>query len=327
MLSEIYKSEGTKIKILAKETFKNDDLIELANSGLLDKHIISYSKESFVFETANIIMPKFIHPNVCSFKNILGVQIEKNALSYEIRKRIYSNFFEKLQKPEKIEEVNNVLKVKELIQKLQGNNRDNVADIIEKFFSKKLTDAFNIDISIYNSDGADELFFKINFEPSLLTEDLLEDYFQAIIYENTLFKTKVGSEKCCFCPIETKLGNQVISLITSLNEKIAFVNNLIIHEFVESLEEVLGEPIEDYLLETNKYNGIEVDLNTVYYYKNVASPLGTCGIVTDSAGEETIYLAYLAEDIKFLPLIINMHDYNDGNFNKVHTLNKICNLI
>ncbi len=327
MLSEIYKSEGTKIKILAKETFKNDDLIELANSGLLDKHIISYSKDSFVFETANIIMPGFIHKNVCSFKNVLGVSLEKTSLSFEIRKRIYSVFSDKLQNPDKIEEVNNILKIKELIQKLQSNAKDNVAEIIETFFSKRLSDSFNINVSIYNSDSDDEVFFKLNVEPVLSVEELLEDYFQAIIYENGLFKAKVGSEKCCFCPIETKLGSQVIGLLNSLNEKIAFVNNMITHSFVESLEEVMGNTIEDYLLETNKYNGIEVDLNTVYYYKNVASPVGTCGIVTDTDQEERIYLAYLKDDVKFLPLVINMADYQEENFTKVHTLNKVCNLI
>lgn len=326
-MEQMYQSEKTKIKILAKEKFKDDDLTELADSGLLDNDIFSYSKDSFVFETANIIMPKFIYPKLCSFKNVLGVQMPKASLSFDLRKKIHSVFMDKISNPEKIEEINNILKIKELVQKLQGNNKDSVAEIIEKFFLKRITDSFNVTTSVYSSDGADELFFKINVEPKLLTEELLEDYFQAILYESSLYKTKVGSDKCCFCPIETKLGGQVISLLNSLNDKMIIINDIILRNFVETLEIICEKPIEDYLLETNKYNGIEVDLNTVYYYKNVATPLGTCGILTDSEQEEIIYLAYLQDEIKFLPLIININDYNDGTFSKVHTLNKICNLI
>ena len=323
-----YESKETGIKILSADETIEPDLIELANSGLIDKNIRSFGKDSFAFQTDNILLPSFIHKNFATFKSVVGINYDAGKITFAQRKEIFSQFMNKLSSPDKLMNIRGALKIEEIVKRLRNNNKDNIAEIVGDFFSQAIANSYSIDISLYETDSPDELFFKMITTPKLTMESVLEDYIQAVIFENKLYRTRVGCEKLSFCPIDSSLGSQIIYLIDNLNSKLEQLNEIIVNEFIETLEQVLQVSLDQYYLEINKVDGIDVERNSVSYFQNVSMPLGTVGISASSREENTLYLCSIddAVDVKFLPSVFSIDEYKKY-FKEYNILKKLCNLV
>lgn len=331
-LTNSYKSEKTNVVIKSigevDKTNINPDLIELADSGLINKNILNFGIDSFVFESDNVLMPNMIYKNLIKYNNIIGLSIDKKLLTFDSRKKIYTYFYDKISTANSISDIYGYLNIEKVVIDLRAKGKDSVADLLHGFFSQPVSSSFKFNINLYESDSQDELFIKFELEPNLTVESLFEDYIQAILYENRLFKTNVGSEKMAFCPLETRLGAQVQWLTSIVLRKIELLNTLLINNLIEAFEKELDISVDEYLLETNKLSGVELDNNVIYYFQNVVSPVGTVAILTDSFSDERISLAYLKEQVKFIPYVLNVGDsvYKDMFIN-VYELKKLCSLI
>lgn len=327
----LYKSEKTSVEIDSidespSNKLLDQDLIDLANSGLIEDNILNFDKDSFVFQSNNIIMPNFIYDKCLHMKNIIGFIFDRSKLSFELRKSIYVEFNKKLNHPETIEEIKSIIKLNETLKIFRNQAKDSIADYYEEMFNNSLTKLCNTKISIYESDSDEELFFLLDIASNLTVEKVLDGYAEAIAHNNKLFKVSLGSEKLSFCPIDTKLGEELYKLINLINLNLVAINNTLVNYFIEVSEKVLGVDIQDYMFESNKVSGIDIKLNAVFYYKNVTAPCGLVSLTYDRLDPNKIFVGKLHEDIGYLPQDLNPHKHKD-KFEEINELRKVADLI
>lgn len=304
------------------------DLIELADSGLIDQDILSFGEGAFVFQSENILLPNMVYPNLVKYNTLLGVNLNSKLLTPSKRKDLLVKFNDKLSCVETEVEISNLLGLDQVFQRLKQNNKDSLVETLEQFFRGTLNDKFNLSVDAYNSASEEELFFKLSLEPRLKIEDIFSDYIQAVLYENRIYRRAVGSEKMAFCPIESRLGSQMQWLALTLLNKIEILNTYIINSFIQLLEKEFEVALDEYLLEVNKVSGIDFENNIIHYFQNVTCPNGTAAILSGSLDGSSIFLAYLKEPTKFIPYLLNVNQsvYKD-EFQEVHELSKIGSII
>jgi hypothetical protein len=229
---------------------------------------------------------------------------------------------------DKLKDIRGILRIDQITKKLIQTGKDHIGDLLGAFFNKKIIDSYKINVSAYSSDAANEFFFILDLQPELSTEEILGDYLDAVKHQNKIYRSLVGGDKLAFCPTESPLGTQILWLTQRLNNTIANLNNIIVNEYIEVVAEVLEVEINDYLVETVKRSGIEQELSSIYYYKNIVMPLGTAAICSDSKSDKKICLAYLKPDVfvKFLPYTIDMEEYTKY-FESVSWLEKLYTII
>lgn len=313
-----YKSAETGREIFGKEDIKNQDLIDLANSNLISGNIVNYSSDSFMFETDKLMLPRFIDKDFALGTSVIGLPLSISKLSKTEKASLLPALQKSLYHPSKVEFIKNTFNINNQIQRLQQNGRDNIADILRHFFDDNLLKKFEIDITLA-SDNDQNIYFIIKSKPRIDLEQIFSNYIDAIVYQNTLYRSKVGSEKLCFCPLETVLGEEISSIITLFNVISKEVRSLVGIELINVIEELKGITLDEYVNEEIKNTGIDVKNNTVSYFKNISYPNGMAVLLTDTQTGEPA-LCYLKKIQKYMPLELDINSYI-GLFENVVYLN------
>ncbi len=325
LVSPAYKSKDTGTEILSfSQEIKNKDLIDLSESGLVTGKIINYSEDSFVFETENLMLPNFIFENFGMGSSICGLaSVKFTSLNAAMRKSILNKFNRVISDPKKSNFIRDVLNIEREVTRLQSDGNSNMADILNEYFDNQLLKKNEINLSLLK-DNDDTLYFLVKTKPIINFSSIFDEFTKAILYYNRLYRSKVGSEKLCFCPIETKIGDQFYSMIDLFNRASTEIRKLLVSDLIAIFEEETSQVFEDYLQEEMLNTGVLINRNLIGYFKNICAPVGRCALVKDLAtGNPT--LGFLSKDVKYIPQELNLPDF-PTLFESQEELQHICKL-
>lgn len=303
-----YRSEETDVEVFSNGEIKNQDLIDLAKSGLVSGNIVSYSENSFMFETNKLMLPNFIDENFANGSVLTGIPIKHSSLNKDMKRTIVPIFEKIFYTEDKIAYIKNKFEIQEQIQKLSSAGRDNIVEILNSFFnSSNFLTKFELNISLL-ADKEDSVYFLISSRPKIDLANIFDNYIQAILHMNRLWRSKFGSEKLCFCPLETQLGEEISSIISLLNAISQEVRITAANDLIAVVEQLKGESFDEYMIEEVRTTGIEIEENIVSYFKNVCFPYGTSALIKDSSSGD-LNLCYLNKTIKYLPTEMDLEQY------------------
>lgn len=313
----MYRSESG-VSILSGEEIQNKDLMALADAKMVTGDIVSYSKDSFLFKTDNLMLPGFISESFGFGISIIGLPISYEKLSVGFRKSFNAKLDKIIRSNEKFEDIKASIGLANEMRNLQEAGRHATADILGTIFNGDIIRTFNIGLTTYrDQDG--QIFVTISSSASSKeVERIFQEYMSAVLIENKKWRIKIDNEKMCYCPIESSIGTQISTLIEFINKASKQIRNIIAFDIICLMEEELGESLEEYIFEENFLSGIKIGLNSVTYFKNVCSPEGKAVFVQEKSSERYA-LCYLKEYIEYVPKELDLQQ-NAHLFENVITM-------
>lgn len=295
---------GSDNKVLhIQDEVHNNDLIELAKSGLIKGDIVSYNNDSFMFETEDIVMPSFILENPIEIKSLLGLDIDPSLFIGENRKKIKDIISMRFSGSQKRQEYVDLIKFKSIRDTLMAEGRESTAEQLASFTSRSFKDMFIFNIDLL-TDASDKAYFSISIKPNISMGDILDDYIEAVLFLNKSYRIKLSYEKLSYCPIETKLGSQIVSVIDTINIMTSKAMDIVKNELLQIVEEVLTVNIEEYSVEDFSTSGIRAKMKDITYFKNVLSCSGSIAFIKN-INTGNYLIGELREKFEYLPLEIS----------------------
>ncbi len=317
---------GTTKIFSNEDVLRNQDIEFLAMSGLTQGKIVIYNKDSYMFQTKNLLIPHFISNNFCAGETILKVPIKlekiKEIKDFKdmISKKITDHIFE----PDVIASILEKIDFEFLFGNLLAQGKEELARLMSSMLKDKWYENYQINIDLYSCNEDKESVFIVSINPIMDTDLLLSEYKTAILHMNRIFRSEIPHDNLSFCPLENETSKEIIEVLNIFTLFTKELRETIANGLIGMFEEILKENLNEYAIESQTQNGINVDRNLVTYYKNTVCPDGLAFLTKDiKTGSK--FLSYLKKEFGYLPLEIDIES-SDYLFTESIRLNFIDNI-
>ncbi len=301
---------GIESRILSNsDRIFNKELIDLVKSGLINKDVISYSEESFLFETKNIIMPKFIWQNFTKEHVVLGTSIPFHTFLGEARKQITDKFFERLNSHDKMAQLKDCLGYDKIVKRLIENGKESTVQDLNNLFDKKFSNMFSLGINILADQDACG-YFELSLAPKIEIEKFLSDYIEAVVHLNKSYRIKLEFDKLAYCPIDNLVGEEILNIIGIIGKITRETLKLITTDFIQIIEEICSVSLDEYELESFRTNGIKKEVDSLIYFNEIVNPTAM-GVLIKNVDNGKYIFGQLKEYLAFLPKESKLKDIDD----------------